>query len=415
VRAPNETSRIARITFEGDEGAREDLLRLMQVDERFTRAAIDEQLERDQLGVRDFYAEHGHLLANIEMGVVTDQPPFVDIRVRIDAGPQFTIDKVTVLDAKTKAPIASPIATRVRKELSGETFSRTSLFEALATLESDYSSTGYADVVVEPRLPPLDRKRPVVNLELAVVRGPLVRIDHIVVVGNTTVSTPSILHHVVCREGGLYLPADVNETVRRLEATGLFRDVHASFHTDTPGHRTLTLEVKEGAPDARPSAMSFVEVAQRVRADGRRAEARALFAHIARAFPFTKAAAQAELERADIDFELEWFESAADEYSVGCGFALTVRKRRERVAALARCAASLRRWVAPSEARARSARGSHRDGGGGAHGESIAAQKLVAGSQHSMPAPQTTSPHVSPHPASPLALARCPASGVLTQ
>lgn len=67
-------------------------------------------------------------------------------------------------------------------------------------------------------------------------------IRHIVVTGTQRVEPGTVLTYVNIREGDTYNPADIDQALKTLSATGLFLDINTSFNPDTS---TLTIRVTE--------------------------------------------------------------------------------------------------------------------------------------------------------------------------
>src|SRR6185312_4946055 len=67
-------------------------------------------------------------------------------------------------------------------------------------------------------------------------------IRHVVVTGTQRVEPGTVLTYVNIREGDTYTPADIDQALKTLSATGLFADIRTSFSPDTG---TLTIRVTE--------------------------------------------------------------------------------------------------------------------------------------------------------------------------
>ena len=98
----------------------------------------------------------------------------------------------------------------------------------------------------------LNRQRPAGNEAAAAAANPAATvapvqaaprvIQHIVVRGTQRVEPGTVLTYIGVREGDNYTPADVDQALKALTATGLFSDVKTSFETSTG---TLTIRVTE--------------------------------------------------------------------------------------------------------------------------------------------------------------------------
>ena len=127
-----------------------------------------------------------------------------------------------------------------------------------------YLNEGYeqATVAVEPRFE--DDLR-AVDLVFRVREGPQVLVNHILVVGNQQVNTATIRGQLTLAPGAPLGLDDVAETLRRLNALGMFRNLDIrEFSHGRDDRRDVIVEVEE-APATRLAYGGGLEVSQRLR------------------------------------------------------------------------------------------------------------------------------------------------------
>ena len=108
-----------------------------------------------------------------------------------------------------------------------------------------YVNRGYQNARVEV-VPAFSPDRATVDVVVSIVEGPLVRVDHVLIVGNTRTSSETIAREVLLKPGQPLGYADLLESQRRLSALGLFRRVRITElrHGSDP-NRDVLVTVEE--------------------------------------------------------------------------------------------------------------------------------------------------------------------------
>jgi outer membrane protein insertion porin family len=301
----------ARFSFFGNLFLSSDeLQQVVHADETSLADAITTQAELDVAAVASLYADHGYPFARVELVLSEQDRPFIDVGIRIDEGELYAFRKVSIVDGTTKRPLATPEA-RALAALTKHAFSRAALAQALADVTRTFADRGYADASVTPHAV-FDHAARAVDVEARVETGPLVYVDRVSVVGHRATTEAQIRRAIVVREGSLSRSSELERSVTQVRALGYFADVFVSSQRVDPSHRAYTFELVEGPAE---SSSSLLEAAHAHRAVGEELEARALLSRISRRYVYSRDAARAALEIADIDFGLGAFFLAESEYS----------------------------------------------------------------------------------------------------
>ncbi len=108
-----------------------------------------------------------------------------------------------------------------------------------------YLNRGYQNAHVD-LAPAFSADRTQVEVTFAITEGPLVRVDHVLIVGNSRTSSATILRELLLQPGEPLGYADLLESQRRLSALGLFRRVRITElrHGSDP-NRDVLVTVEE--------------------------------------------------------------------------------------------------------------------------------------------------------------------------
>lgn len=205
-------------------------------------------LQHDSLLLSALYYDWGYIQSEIGPSKVTEarDGPFVDVTFTITKeGRRFRIRKLTAYerDDGEKKTLADDELRRRIRPVSGDWFSRKILVEDLTSLRTFYRDRGYAEVEALPETE-LTPSEGIVDIVIPVTRGPLVRIETIVIAGNTKTSTDRIRTELRIREGELFNETRLQESKRSLES--LFRHVEVTLDRGSaPNLTKITFEVAE--------------------------------------------------------------------------------------------------------------------------------------------------------------------------
>jgi hypothetical protein len=222
----------------------------------------DDVLERAWLLLNVIYYDEGYLDVRVDKSVLAPaaQGTYLDVRFHVEEGQRYRLGKVTVGERDARGQTAAPLAGRDLRALvrlrDGDWFSRASLGSDLSAIERLYRDAGYGDVEARPVLQQ-DAARAVVDVDVPVRRGPLVRIERIRITGNVNVPADAIRKEIPLVEGQLFSQTGLEEAKKRLQSLGAFRTVDVSTEATPDATRwTVMFEVEE---------VSLLGVASRLR------------------------------------------------------------------------------------------------------------------------------------------------------
>jgi outer membrane protein insertion porin family len=213
-----------------------------------------EKFDEDMVRLQAWYYDQGYLAMAVGSARVelTADREFIDITIPVDEGPRFRIGEITVreLDANGEAIETLRPASEMREEIDldrGDWFNRTSIANGLMEIQREYRDVGYARVEVEPETD-LDEDERIVDLTLTINRGPLVRIERIVIAGNTKTRDRVIRREFQILEGDLYSQTLIERSRTFINALGYFERVDFSEEEgSSPELMVLNVEVAERA------------------------------------------------------------------------------------------------------------------------------------------------------------------------
>lgn len=206
-------------------------------------------LERDSLYLSALYYDHGYMQVDIAPPSVAEASdgPFVDVTFKIKKeGPRFRIGRLTAYERedtnRPKLLADTEVRARIRPA-SGDWFSRKTLVEDLTNLRTFYRDRGYANVEANPETD-VHEAQGVVDIVIPIERGPLVRVETVVVTGNAKTPLERIKTELRVNEGELFNETRLEETKKHLEQ--LFKRVDVSTEQGSNvDQMKITFEVVE--------------------------------------------------------------------------------------------------------------------------------------------------------------------------
>ena len=213
-----------------------------------------EKFDEDVIRLQAWYYDQGYLAmsAGTPRIELTPDREYIDITIPLEEGPRFRIGEIVVREVdengdeiETLRP-AEEFRSRVPLE-RGDWFNRTQIAEGLLDIQREYRDAGYAFVEVEPGTD-LDEDDRIVDLSLTISRGPLVRIERIVIAGNTKTRDRVIRRELQILEGDLYSQTAIESSRAFVTRLGYFERVDISEERGTASDRmVLNIEVAERA------------------------------------------------------------------------------------------------------------------------------------------------------------------------
>ena len=260
---------IAAIVFSGNDSVPDatiaDLIDLTAGTPLLTR-----ELETALAAISDHYLQLGFASALVEPNVTPIAPGAAD-------------PSAQVVDVICEILVAEGVQTRVRSVELDATVGRVpDVWRSLITLEpgDPYSVRGVVDgrdalrerllnegfesavVSAEPRF---DDTLEAVDVVYRINAGMQVTIEHVLIVGNADIESPTIRREITLVEGNPLSLVDVAETRRRLNALGLFRRIDIrEFNHGRQGLRDIVIIVDE-APATRLGYGGGLEASVRLR------------------------------------------------------------------------------------------------------------------------------------------------------
>ena len=223
------TTEIERLSFTGNRAFGDRRLRAALetkqagIFRRFVRndTLIEDRLEFDKQILRDFYVSRGYIdmqVLGTSAELTRDRGSFL-VTFQIREGQQFRfgqIDLVSEIDTIDAADYQDAIRLR-----PGVVYSPALLEETIARIERLAISNGENFVRVDPRITRNDRDL-VLDIELAMVRGPRVFVERIDIEGNTTTLDQVVRRQFDTVEGDPFNPREIRASAERIRALGFF-------------------------------------------------------------------------------------------------------------------------------------------------------------------------------------------------
>ena len=233
------------------------------------RPLVVRELDDAVASVASHYLRQGFATVRVEpsfseltTGVVSENGSIsVRCEIAIEEGTLTRVRSVVVDGASDRAPadVEGVVSSTV-----GEPYFASQVVADRDAIRRRYLDDGFERVVVtaDPRF---DEDLETVDLVYLVSEGPQIRVEHVLIVGNSAIDSATVRREVTLQEGEpLSLPA-VTETRQRLNALGLFRRIDIrEFSHGGRALRDVVVMVDE-APATRVGYGGGLEVSLRLR------------------------------------------------------------------------------------------------------------------------------------------------------
>ncbi len=251
---------VRRIRFAGNHHLSDDQLRgIMQTSETgfFSFLSSNDTFqknffEEDMNRLQAYYYDQGYL--NSQVGEprveLTADRDFIDITIPLEEGPRYKVGRIEVQELDPNGQEVEPLGGKnallgmVTLE-QGDWFSSTTIQKDLLEITRTYRDKGYAKVSVRPETSLQESKR-IVDIRVAIERGPPIRIERIDIRGNSRTADKVIRREMRILEGQLYSQTEIEHSKARITQLGYFDRVDVA---ESPGSRpdsmALTFEVAE--------------------------------------------------------------------------------------------------------------------------------------------------------------------------
>ncbi len=205
---------------------------------------LKDQIKDDLIRIQLLYMEHGYLDAVVDEPEVKVHPEGegLYVSIRVHEGPQYAVGDVRF----TGEWDDSALVARGRMDLkSGVIFERSALLNDVKSLEGVYRDIGHARAKVEPRFVKVPEKN-LINLEMSLAKGPLVRIRWIKIRGNFKTRDYVIRREMRLTEGDLFSQKKIDDSRRFIRSLGFFDDVTINVTEVGNDEADLIVKVLEG-------------------------------------------------------------------------------------------------------------------------------------------------------------------------
>lgn len=203
-----------------------------------------EQLRDDRDALESFYRLEGFSEATVATPVVDAKPTGeMTIQFPITEGPQTILAAVRVEGAEQVRPDRLP---KLQLE-AGDPFNPQLLREDLIALQSFYADRGNAEVQIKERVD-VSADKTSAELTYVVSEGPRIKIDDVVVRGNTYTNSETVLRTSDVESGDPFSYTKILEAQRNLYRLGVFQrvDIEPEQAGTTVSDRNVVIRVEEG-------------------------------------------------------------------------------------------------------------------------------------------------------------------------
>lgn len=202
-----------------------------------------QQLADDRSALEGYYRLEGFPQATVAPAVARTLPESkLEVTFTITEGPQTLLSSVTVEgNDKVKATLPK------LKLRAGDPLNPQLLRDDLIALQSFYGDRGFSEVQVSQRIEP-NADSTAAKLTYLVTEGPKVKIDDVVVRGNTYTHTNVITRKAELSKGEPFSYTSILEAQRNLYSLGIFQrvDVQPQQAGTDVGTRDVVIQVDEG-------------------------------------------------------------------------------------------------------------------------------------------------------------------------
>ena len=203
-----------------------------------------EAFERDQMRLLQMYYNEGYMQAVVSQPSVMISPDRTKlyITIRVEEGARFKVGLTTVSGELLK-PEAELLELLGMKE--GEWFSSGQIREGMQQVGEVYKDQGFAYANLIPNTRFLEEQG-VIDLDLEIRKGPLVKIGRIEIVGNTTTRDKVIRREMRIYEGDTYSSTLIKRSQQLINRLGFFETVNIEPQRGAdPTLMDLIIQVKE--------------------------------------------------------------------------------------------------------------------------------------------------------------------------
>ncbi len=217
------------------------------------RALIDDDLKRIHL----LYLDNGYLDVEVTGPEVRVHPEGgLYVSIRVSEGDRYTIGKLLFSGDWKGVP---EFRRSEMEEKSGDIFKRSTLLDDIRMLENSYRDQGYAWAKIDPRMTKSSRKG-ILDIDLHLTRGPLVRIRRINITGNIKTRDYVVRREVRLAEGELFSQKKLDDSRRFIRALGFFGKVSVRVEKVGDNEADIQIKVEESSSGTLSAGMAYSSV-----------------------------------------------------------------------------------------------------------------------------------------------------------
>jgi len=255
--APGDSYELSTVTFNGNQQVNDDVLhkivatsrpsalkRLLRTLFRVPNGVTREQLSEDRDAIESYYRLQGFSEATAgEPVIVTKGDGTMTVDFPLTEGPQTLLSDVTI-EGNSALDSGRLPTLGLRK---GAPLNPQLLHDDVVALQTFYASRGNVEVQITPRVE-IGGGKTTARVAYVVAEGPQVKVDQVIVRGNTYTKRDVVLRRTDLEPGDPFSYTSMLEAQRELYRLGIFQrvEVQPQQTSATTGNRDVVIQVEEG-------------------------------------------------------------------------------------------------------------------------------------------------------------------------
>lgn len=214
-----------------------------------TLRALRERAENDIPNLTTYLRSLAYYNARIQV-ILSPQADAVKVVYTVDPGPLYPLASFEVVEEGKLLDFTAPL---------GKPALHSRILEEEAQLETALQSEGYPFAEVKKREVVVDQKSQTVHLTFRIERGQRARFGKTTIYGLDAVNPSVMQSKIAWKEGELYRPDRIEDTVSRFRKSGLFQSIRIEMEPELLDGDTLpiTIHVVEGPPRVVAAGVSY--------------------------------------------------------------------------------------------------------------------------------------------------------------
>ena len=247
----NDKLYVKSITFEGNEAySSKELRNMMSTSEHgifsfFTDSGLlkRDQLKQDIGKLAAYYFNNGFINSQVGEPEITIDKKGIYIKIKIKEGKRFKVDKVEISGDLLEKPRAELLQSlKIKKD---DYYNREAIMKDIDFLTQACNDEGYANADVNPKINAKENEQ-LVDIDFHIIKGGLVYINHINIVGNNITRDKVIRRQLEVVEGDLYSSSKLRNSYSNLNRLRYFEEVDFQTEKEPDKSKTdINIRVKE--------------------------------------------------------------------------------------------------------------------------------------------------------------------------